>query len=66
MRNETGHETETIYGEAERERKKKKICAAFTVELTPPPSPLSLHPLAKKRMQSYELYQTMEYLQALP
>lgn len=47
MRNETGHETETIYGEAERERK-KKICAAFTVELTPPPSPLSLHPLAKK------------------
>lgn len=35
--------------ERQRERKKKKICAAFTVELTPPPSPLSLHtPLAKK------------------
>lgn len=47
MRNETGHETETIYGEAERE-KEKKICAAFTVELTPPPFPLSLHPPFEK------------------
>lgn len=37
----------SIERQRERERK-KKICAAFTVELTPPPSPLSLHPLAKK------------------
>ena len=34
--------------ERQREKEKKKICAAFTVELTPPPSPHSLHPLAKK------------------
>lgn len=33
--------------ERQRERK-KKICAAFTVELTPPPSPISLHPPCKK------------------
>lgn len=34
--------------ERQREREKEQICAAFTVELTPPPSPLSLHPPCKK------------------
>lgn len=34
--------------ERQRERERKKICAAFTVELTSPPSPLSLHPPCKK------------------
>lgn len=44
MRNETGHETETIYGEAEREKEKKNLCSFYSWTDTPafpalPPPP---------------------------
>ena len=48
MQNETGHETETIYGEAERERKKKKSVQLLQLSWHPrlPHSPST--PLQKK------------------
>ena len=48
MRNETGHEAETIYGEAERERKKKNLCSFYSWADTPAFPTLPPPPLQKK------------------